>query len=233
MRAFWNWREVRNQMTDEPKKKAFRQPPASRDVRLPVYPNEDKRPKVAGLVTSPEFAANRVIGATEGKTGFAADIDTMALMDCLKTQAQAVNGGDLATVEAMLINQATALQTLFSRLTERAMAATHLPNMEAFMRLALRAQQQSVNTIRVLGELKNPTVFARTTNIAHQQQINNGAVACAPAMPVPQNKLLECVPSERLDFGTQGATSGVNPQLEAVEAVNRPEVARRESQGGA
>jgi hypothetical protein len=103
--------------------------------------------------------------------------------------------------------------------------------MEAFMRLALRAQAQCAHTIRVLGELKNPTVFSRTTNIANQQQVNNGAVACAPALPVTQTKLLECIPSERLDFGTQGAPIRADSHLEAVEQIHRPEVARRESEG--
>lgn len=50
-----------NLMTDEPKKKKFRQPPASREVRLTVNPGEDRRPKLATAMASPEFAANRAM----------------------------------------------------------------------------------------------------------------------------------------------------------------------------
>jgi hypothetical protein len=45
------------------------------------------------------------------------------LIRTLRDQGRAVNGGNLAQAEGMLINQAVALQSLFARLVERGMAA--------------------------------------------------------------------------------------------------------------
>ena len=73
----------------------------------------------------------------------------------------------------MLANQALALQSLFSRLTERALSQSAMTNIEAFMRLALRAQSQCRATLETLSSLnKAPTVFANQANVATNQQIN-------------------------------------------------------------
>ncbi len=108
------------------------------------------------------------------------------------------------------------------------MKADLLPHFEAYMRLALRAQAQSTRTLEVLATVKNPpVVFAKQANIAQQQQVNNGpavpAVARARNPATEQSKLLEPLPDERLDFGTQGAASGGDTALAAVETVHRPQ----------
>ena len=72
----------------------------------------------------------------------AEDIDGPTLLAVLRDHAAAVQSGDLTHAEAMLINQASSLQALFVRLTERAMEQTQMPHLEGFMRLALRAQSQ-------------------------------------------------------------------------------------------
>ena len=128
----------------------------------------------------------------------------------------------------MLFSQAVALQSLFSRLVERGMKADLLPHFEAYMRLALRAQAQSTRTLEVLATVKNPpVVFAKQANIAQQQQVNNGPAVPAVTRarnPAPaQSKLLETLPDERLEFGTQGAASGADSQLATVGTVNRPQ----------
>jgi hypothetical protein len=81
----------------------------------------------------------------------------------------------MAHAEAMLMNQATALQSLFVRLTERGMDQSHMPNLEGLMRLALRAQNQCRATLETLSAIKNPPViYARQVNqTTGPQQINN------------------------------------------------------------
>jgi hypothetical protein len=54
-------------------------------------------------------------------------------METLREQADAIKQGDMRQAEAMLINQATALQSLFSRLTERAMNMEMFCHFESFM----------------------------------------------------------------------------------------------------
>ncbi len=86
--------------------------------------------------------------------GYGAKLDTLALVRCLRSQAAAVKTGDLAHVEAMLMNQATALQSLFARLVERGMSADLLNPYKVHMRLALRAQAQCTRTLEVLAAIK-------------------------------------------------------------------------------
>ena len=216
-----------------PKKKpapAFKQPPPCKNIPLVCQEGESKHPRHSELMASPEMAALRVVRAAEGDKGFGADLDLPSLIDRLRTQASAVNAGEMNQVEAMLMNQATALQSLFARLVEYGMRSELLNHLDTYLRLGLRAQSQCCRTLEALAEIKNPpVVFAKTANIAHQQQVNNGMVAAEsrpPTVDNSPNKLLECVPGERLDLGATATTIGVDPQLAALEQVNRPEVAR-------
>ena len=65
-------------------------------------------------------------------------LDIPALIKLMREQATAVLSGSMAEAEAMLINQATALQGLFVRLVEKGMAQEQLLQYETHMRLALR-----------------------------------------------------------------------------------------------
>ena len=103
---------------------------------------EEKGRKYAELMTSSELAAYRVISGGEQDSGIEKHLDVPTLMETLRDQLKAVNQGDLTRVEAMLMNQATALQSLFARLTEKAFSAKHISQFNDFMRVALRAQNQ-------------------------------------------------------------------------------------------
>ena len=80
----------------------------------------------------------------------------------------------------MLVSQATALQTVFTSLVCRAQVQTQQWHLEAFMRLAFKAQAQSRATISALVDLKYPrqATYVKQANIANgPQQVNNGANA--------------------------------------------------------
>ena len=129
----------------------------------------------AGLITSPELAAYRIIGMLQPKN-VSEEIDAPGMLDKLREQAAAAQRGDLGYPEAMLINQASALQAIFVRLVERAAQQSHMPNYEGFMRLALKAQSQCRASLETLAQIKNPpVVYAKQANIAagHQQVNNN------------------------------------------------------------
>lgn len=183
---------------------------------------------VTKLTTSGEFAALRVLRAGN-MTAIGDRLDLPLLADTLREQAKAVNKGDLAQAEAMLINQAVALQNLFARLVERGMDADLFPHYETHLRLALRAQAQCTRTLEVLAGIKNPpVVIAKQANIAQgHQQVNNGLPADDPArvrgVETVHNKLLEELPSERLDPGTAATASGGNSAMATVGAVHRTE----------
>jgi len=127
------------------------------------------------MLTAPEVAAYRVIGATQPKH-LADEIDVPGLLATLRDHAKAVSNGDLSRVEALLTNQADALQSLFVGLTERSLRQEYHAHVESFLRLALKAQSQCRATLETLVNIKNPPlVYAHQANVTTgPQQVNNG-----------------------------------------------------------
>jgi len=193
-------------------------------------PSDDEKGRAhANLVTSPEFAAYRIVGIMQPKD-LADEIDAPGMLATLRDQAAAAQRGDLSHAEAMLINQASALQALFVRLSERAIDQSHVPNFESFMRMALRAQSQCRATLETLAAIKNPpTVYARQANVTTgPQQINNGTAAPSRAREIKseQTQLLRGSHGEWMDSGTEGAAIPSYSTVEALGEIDRAEVRR-------
>jgi hypothetical protein len=225
-------------MASKPKKQAA--PEAEKYPRTAITcqsgPSIDEQGRsYAKLITSAELAAYRVIGMMQPKN-LADKIDTPTLLATLRDQAAAVQGGDLAHAEAMLINQASSLQALFVRLSERAMEQTHMPNIEGFMRLALRAQSQCRATLETLAAIKNPPViYAKQVNqTTGPQQINNGMAAPSQAREneIEQSKLSGGTHELLQDTRAPGFASRVNPALETLGEIDRAEVGRGQGDSG-
>ena len=151
--------------------------------------------KMTAVMTAPEMTALRVMRGAEQKSGNWEDIDVPALMDQLRDQASAVNRGDLSQAEAMLMNQATALQSLFTRLAERGMGCDSAPAFEVNMRMALRAQNQCRATLETLAAIKNPPILdiceASQLSRNGPQQINNGVRASPPTTHAREEKTIQ------------------------------------------
>ena len=154
---------------------------------------------IAHAALRPSINAAMVMQSYQGNIGGIV-VDINALVNGLADSCKAVNDGDLATMEAMLISQATALQTIFTSLARRAQTQKYQQNLEAFLGLALKAQAQSRATISALVDLKYPrqATFVKQANIAHgPQQVNNGVMPSDVAssreknQKTEQNKLLE------------------------------------------
>lgn len=197
-------------------------------------PDETHR-NYARTITAPEVAAFRVVSACE-QPGLTAQLDAPAMIRLLKDRGKAVNRGDMTHAEAMLSAQATALQTLFTRLAERAMEQSHMPNLEAFMRLALRAQSQCRATLETLATVKNPPViYAKQVNqTTGPQQINNGATALARKREIEteQSKLSGGSHELLADTRASGTTGGIDTTLEAVGTLDGAEVGRGQGDRG-
>ena len=130
------------------------------------------------------------------------EVDLSELVAGLSESCGEVKDGDLSTLEAMLIAQATALQTMFSSLARRAATQEHMRQYETFMGLALKAQAQSRATITALVDLKYPrqATFVKQANIAHgPQQVNNGAAAGADPAHSAHKKETESEQNKLLD----------------------------------
>lgn len=116
----------------------------------------------------------------------------------------------------MLVGQAHALQSIFMSLARRAANQDYLKQHETYLRMALKAQNQSRMTLETLAKIKNPPViFAKQANINQgngNQQVNNSTPAPASHAEKninQQNELLEVQHgSETMDTRTTGATIG-------------------------
>lgn len=169
-----------------------------------------------------------ITGKTHGDRLFGHESDVMSNAQELRELVRAVNGGDMTEVEATLVSQANTLDLMFNRYATIAANAQLLPQLEAYMRIALRAQNQCRATLETLAEIKTPrsVAFVKQANIANgPQQVNNGD-ALKPRAPERLNmtsELLENKNGEWLDIGATGQASKGNQTVEAVGAIDRAE----------
>lgn len=219
--------------TSKPTGKQVAPPPKDpQTLSLDGKPDETMPQTKARAATKASLNAVLVVNAFQGNI-MGKDVDIGEMVTTMQTTFKEVNDGDLSTLEAMLVGQATALQTMFTSLTMKAANQEYLKNYQSFMVLALKAQAQSRATISALVDLKYPkqaATFVKQANISNgHQQVNNGANpeqqaqahASAGDFQTVPNKLLEANHGQRMDIGAQGAAGRANQRVEAVGAVHR------------
>jgi len=186
------------------------------------------------MAVTPSLNGAVVVQAYQGNI-MGTDTDLNVLINQLRETFTEVKDGDMHKLEAMLISQATALQTIFTSLARRANLQEYQKNFESFLGLALKAQSQSRATITALVDLKYPkqATFVKQANIANgPQQVNNAGTQVggtqsgtqpiarerthAGKSKLEQNKLLKTDHGNFLDIGAQGAASRVNPHMVTV-----------------
>jgi hypothetical protein len=136
---------------------------------------------IALKLTRPEVTSASVIENWQKDTH-----DVNELVAELARQVDAVGAGNLRRAEGMLIAQAHALDNIFANLARRATNQQYLPQWEAYMRMAMKAQNQCRMTLETLATVKNPpVVFARQANINNggQQQVNGGGTQAGTHVP--------------------------------------------------
>jgi len=145
----------------------------------------------------------------------------------LTAQNKALRNNDLTRVEDILMAQAQTLDFLFHRAARKAAAQEYILQFKTHMDMAFKAQRQCRSTLETLAMIKNPQPYVRQQNLAYNQQVNNGIPDSTRTREKLKstNELLEDRrhETEWLDTGTARATGGINQDLEAVEAINRPE----------
>ncbi len=221
-------------MTDKTGKKTKPEAEIFPRKAVPVYAGKTEKETCrnhARVMTSPELAAHRVIHAAERNSGLGEHIDVPTMLATLRDQAKAIKDGDFKQAESMLMSQATALQSLFARLTEKAMGAEYMSNFEGFMRMALRAQSQCRTTLETLSAIKNPPiVYAKQANIAQgHQQVNNGAMEPSRAREIENEQIQLSGADNELcqNTGTPGIAKKDDTALETLGEIHRPKVRGR------
>ena len=184
---------------------------------------------MADAVISPDFSAATVVSAYLKPD----KIDLLALMEQLRAQHESLSSGNLSQAENMLMSQAVALQSIFTKLAIRALSTNGVDQIQSILGLALRAQSGSRASLQALGELKNPrqVTFAKQPNIANGPQQVNNTVAVAHAHAHEENadsanKLSGGNHELLQDTRTSGATIAGHPIVAAVEKVHRAKVRR-------
>ena len=193
---------------------------------FPESPEPEKAAAMAKMALLPSVNAAAVMASYTKPLG---EQDLAALAASLSAGMDDLWAGDLKRAEAMLYGQAHALQSIFMNLARRAASQEYLKQWEAYLRMALKAQNQCRMTLETLATIKNPpVVFARQANINNggQQQVNNGAQAEAPCAhaansATAQTGLLEASDGERMDTRAAGTAGGANPHRATVAAGHR------------
>lgn len=211
-------------------------------LNLTLAPTDTAQQAKAHAALQPTVNAATVIDAYQGNI-MGKDVDLVAMVNKLQSTIKDVNSGDLSNLEAMLLTQATALQTMFTSLARRASNQDQLKHYGVFMGLALKAQAQSRATISALVDLKFPrqATFIKQANVANgPQQVNNGP---APGGTVTREEKTKTAHPELLeadqhggtdlDTGTTGKASGTDPHMETMEPIHRPKDTRRKGKGSA
>lgn len=196
--------------------------------KAPATATQEEKQKIARAVLRPSINAAAVITAYGKPFG---ELDVGALADVLAERSKEVSSGDMHTVEAMLIDQAHALQAIFMNFARRTLNQEYQKNFESFMRMALKAQNQCRMTLETLATVKNPpVVFARQANIANgPQQINNGTAAPSRTQEIETEQTQLSGGSHELlpDARASREASRKNQAMEALGKIDRAEIRRR------
>lgn len=105
------------------------------------------------------------------------ELSINTLVNDLGKQCELAGQGDLSRAETILTAQAHTLDAIFHNFARRAQRAEYMNQLEANMRLALKAQSQCRSTLETLAAIKNPqpVAFVKQANISNgPQQVNNG-----------------------------------------------------------
>lgn len=199
-------------------------------LSIPDTGEKSREQKIADIALG--GLANGALLAADYSKSVYGEVGLTESMETLSQKVKAIQGGNLAEAETLLVSQAVSLDAIYTALARRALTnmGEYMGAAETYLRLALKAQSQSRATLETLAALKNPPmVIAKQANITTgPQQVNNASSTRAPA-PVragnsenTPNKLLEESHEERMDTRAPQAAGRADTELETVGAVNRP-----------
>ena len=205
-------------------------------LTIDPQPGEPIEQTVAKTLLQPSMLSSAVIDAY--KNGFQGE--ALKIMETKKVLAKSIEqlqAGDFSKVDAMLLNQASALEMIFVSLARKAAAQTQISIHDSLLKLAFKAQNQGRATLHTLMQRHQPrqTAFIKQANIAHgHQQVNNPGNQESLEKNISQpNQLLvkeQSYGSQTMDLRTKTTAKRSDSRLETVGAINRPQNSRRKNQ---
>lgn len=158
-------------------------------------------------------------------SGTFGELDLRECISVLSQEVKQVQDGNLQSAEKLLMAQAATLNAIFNETARRAALnmGEHMGAMEAYLRLAFKAQAQCRSTLETLAAIKNPpVVFAKQANVTTgPQQINNGVHAPVRENMKAPNELLGAEHGHTLDTGAPGKTGRADPAMATLEPKHR------------
>lgn len=188
---------------------------------LEIKSKPTKSELIGSFLADIEGLSANAIMALHVASNFGADgsakPDIGALRTALEKTTTKVKAGDLSDLETMLVGQTHALHNMFMLMLGKMGSTNNIDHLEAYARIALKAQNQSRATVSTLNDLKNPqrATFIKQLNQANQMQVNN-----SENFLNSENELLEVQNGERLDSAATGKTSGIDSNMATVEAID-------------
>ncbi len=204
------------------KKKHKQECVVNKENDVPEVKNKPTKNEIIGsfLADIEGLSANAIM-ALHVTSNFGADgsakPDIGALRTALEKSTTKVKAGDLSDLETMLVGQTHALHNMFMLMLGKIGTTNNIDHLEAYARIALKAQNQSRATVSTLNDLKNPqrATFIKQLNQANQMQVNN-----SENFLNSENELLDVQNGERLDSAATGKTSSIDSNMATVEKID-------------
>lgn len=133
---------------------------------------------------------------------------------------------NLDRVEEMLLSQAHTLDMLFCIFAKSAQKAEYMSNLQGYLNLALKSQNQCRMTLQAIVDMKQPKAFVQNNNAQYQQVNNNlSSPQNSEKESKSSNELLEHIVYEQewVDTPAPQETSGNDKKLATVEVQHRCE----------
>lgn len=167
---------------------------------------EETSRNVAEVAVSPALAGQRVVMAAEGRNGLTPHMGVPELISVLESESRRLSKADPGEIGQILAAQILSLQSLYARLVELSLGQSSVTNIQAMMRLGLRAQAQCRATSEALVAINRPpAIMAKQANFGAIQQVNNAQI-----------QLSEDEYELRSNRAAQGASESLNSSLEAL-----------------
>lgn len=173
---------------------------------------------IAKVTTEPKFLSAITIASLVKKT-----LAISELKDELESQIEAFKNGNSEYLEEVLLTQVITLNTAFNSFLKQGEAAMlepsvmkelpHIP--ETLMKLALKCQNQSRQTIQILAELKNPKKPTQFIKNYVDKQVNRLKVETEGE--IEQLKQIGESNNAQVDIRSQSQTSRVYPEMAALD----------------
>lgn len=186
--------------------------------------------KKINRVINPTLIASQAVSTIFTKNNQTLETETYCE---LKSEIKKVQEGDLSGLEELLVTQAYTLNSLSmqlfikgSSIIDNPSVVQAMPNYpEKLLKLALKAQSQSRQTLETLAELKNPKKPAQFIKSYVNQQLNQLKLETE----AEGQKLQQIGESTNapLDIRSEKDPGSENPTMETVAEFNRTKNSRR------